>query len=63
MTKEEAKERCCNNIPVAITNCGKAEKVMIIGVSNTSEEALIAFPFRLNEEEIRIEWVSLKYLI
>ena len=63
MTKEEAKERCCNHIPVAITNSNKAEKVMIVGVSNTSEEALIAFPFRLDEEEIRIEWVSLKNLI
>lgn len=63
MTKEEAKELCSNNIPVAITNCSKAEKVMIVGVSNTSEEALVAFPFRFDEEEIRIEWVSLKYLI
>lgn len=63
MTKEEAKEFCSNNIPVTITNCGKAEKVMIVGVSNTSEEALVAFPFRFDEEEIRIEWVSLKYLI
>lgn len=63
MTKEEALDFCSNNIPVAITNCGKAEKVMIVGVSNTSEEALVAFPFRLDEEEIRIEWVSLKNLI
>lgn len=62
MTKEEARDFCSNNITVVITNRGKAEKVMIVGVSNTSEEALVAFPFRFDEEEIRIEWVSLKNL-
>lgn len=63
MTKEEARDFCSNNIPVSVIDHDKATKVMIVGVSNTSEEALIAFPFRLDEEEIRIEWVSLKYLI
>lgn len=29
----------------------------------TIEEALVAFPFRLDEEEIKLEWVSLEYLI
>lgn len=32
MTKEEARDFCNNNIPVAITNSDKAEKVMIVGV-------------------------------
>lgn len=29
----------------------------------TIEEALVAFPIRLDDEEIKIEWVPMKYLI
>lgn len=63
MTKEEAKERCCNHVPATILDGCVATKVMVVGVSNTSEEALVSFPFSLGEEEIKFEWVSLKYLI
>ena len=62
MTKEEARDFCNRNIVVAITNSDKAEKVMMCWNSNTSEESLVAFPFRLDDEEIKIEWGSLKYL-
>lgn len=63
MTKEEAKERCYNHIPASILDGCVATKVIVVGVSTTSEEALVAFPFSLRNEEIKFEWVSLKYLI
>ena len=63
MTVEEAIEVYNKHTPVALTHNGVAEKVMVVGVSNTTEEALVAFPIRLDDEEIKLEWFSLEHLI